>query len=70
MLGHADEGTTVRHYVKRTHVAPDLRVVIDQLVQRVEIDIPPGKTERRRRAGYDEGPHSRRTLRVGPFGWR
>ncbi len=22
----------MRHYVKRTHVAPDLRVVIDQLV--------------------------------------
>lgn len=32
LLGHADEGTTVRHYVKRTHVAPDLREVIDQLV--------------------------------------
>ena len=32
LLGHADEGTTVRHYVKRTHVAPDLRTVIDQLV--------------------------------------
>ncbi len=32
LLGHADEGTTVRHYVKRTHVAPDLRVVIDQLI--------------------------------------
>jgi integrase len=33
LLGHADEGTTVRHYVKRTHVAPDLRVVIDQLIE-------------------------------------
>ncbi|MFF2830451.1 hypothetical protein ACFVSK_01680 [Cellulosimicrobium cellulans] len=32
LLGHADEGTTVRHYVKRTHVAPDLRGVIDQLI--------------------------------------
>lgn len=32
LLGHADEGTTVRHYVKRNHVAPDLRVVIDQLI--------------------------------------
>ncbi|MFD6030835.1 MULTISPECIES: hypothetical protein [Cellulosimicrobium] len=31
-LSHTDEGTTVRHYVKRTHVAPDLRVVIDQLI--------------------------------------
>jgi len=25
LLAHADDGTTVRHYVKRTHVAPDLR---------------------------------------------
>ncbi|MEK8227411.1 hypothetical protein NKG05_16875 [Oerskovia sp. M15] len=40
LLGHADEGTTVRHYVKRTHVAPDLRAVIDQLIQQAE-----GKTE-------------------------
>ncbi|MFJ1511369.1 tyrosine-type recombinase/integrase [Cellulosimicrobium funkei] len=45
LLGHADEGTTVRHYVKRTHVAPDLRVVIDQLVQHAATDVPPGKTE-------------------------
>lgn len=45
LLGHADEGTTVRHYVKRTHVAPDLRVVIDQLVQQTSVDGPPGKTE-------------------------
>lgn len=42
---HADEGTTVRHYVKRTHVAPDLRVVIDQLVMRATVDVPQGKTE-------------------------
>jgi len=33
LLGHADEGTTVRHYVKRTHIAPDLRVVIDRLIE-------------------------------------
>ncbi len=45
LLGHADEGTTVRHYEKRTHVAPDLRVVIDQLVQQASVDGPPGKTE-------------------------
>lgn len=34
LLGHADEGTTVRHYVRRTHIAPDLRIIIDQLVDR------------------------------------
>ncbi|MDF9876903.1 hypothetical protein [Cellulosimicrobium cellulans] len=44
-LGHADEGTTVRHYVKRTYVAPDLRVVINQLVQQASVDSPQGKTE-------------------------
>lgn len=32
LLGHADESTTSRHYVQRIHVAPDLRVVIDELV--------------------------------------
>ncbi|MBO3102204.1 site-specific integrase [Cellulomonas sp. zg-ZUI168] len=32
LLGHADESTTARHYVQRIHVAPDLRVVIDELV--------------------------------------
>lgn len=32
LLGHADEMTTARHYVQRISVAPDLRVVIDQLV--------------------------------------
>jgi len=31
-LGHSDEATTKRHYVERVHVAPDMRVVIDQLV--------------------------------------
>jgi integrase len=41
LLGHADEGTTVRHYVKRTHVAPDLRVVIDQLVTQASEDVVP-----------------------------
>jgi integrase len=33
LLGHADESTTARHYVQRIHAAPDVRVVIDQLVQ-------------------------------------
>lgn len=32
LLGHADESTTARHYVQRIHVAPDVRVIIDQLV--------------------------------------
>lgn len=32
LLGHADETTTARHYVQRIHVAPDVRVVIDELV--------------------------------------
>jgi integrase len=32
LLGHADESTTARHYVQRIHIAPDVRVVIDQLV--------------------------------------
>jgi integrase len=32
LLGHSDESTTARHYVQRIHVAPDMRVVIDQLV--------------------------------------
>lgn len=41
LLGHADEGTTVRHYVDRTHIAPDLRIVIDQLVQQAEADESP-----------------------------
>ncbi|MGW9466879.1 hypothetical protein [Cellulosimicrobium funkei] len=44
--GHADEGTTVRHYVKRTHVAPDLRTVIDQLVTQASASsVREGKTE-------------------------
>ncbi len=33
LLGHTDEATTARHYVQRIHVAPDVRVVIDQLVE-------------------------------------
>lgn len=41
LLGHADEGTTLRHYVRRTHIAPDLRIVIDQLVQQAEADEAP-----------------------------
>ncbi|QDP76836.1 site-specific integrase [Cellulosimicrobium cellulans] len=46
LLGHADEATTTRHYVRRTHVAPDLRVVIDQLVAQVsEKDVQEGKEQ-------------------------
>lgn len=35
----------MRHYVKRTRVAPDLRVVIDQLVTQATTatDVVPGK---------------------------
>ena len=57
LLGHADEGTTVRHFAKRTHVAPDLRGVIDQLVQQAVVDVSPGARSVERRAGYYEGPH-------------
>lgn len=46
LLGHADESTTSRHYVQRIHVAPDLRVVIDELVaQTSEETLPEGKGE-------------------------
>ena len=45
MLGHADEGTTVRQYVKRNRVAPDLRVIIDQLISAA------GSTAAERRTG-------------------
>jgi integrase len=38
-LGHSDEATTKRHYVERVHVAPDLRVVIDQLVTQAAEDL-------------------------------
>ncbi len=41
LLGHADESTTARHYVQRIHVAPDVRVVIDQLVAQASEDAPP-----------------------------
>ncbi|WP_264031236.1 hypothetical protein [Cellulosimicrobium sp. SH8] len=36
LLGHSDETTTKRHYVRRLHVAPDLREVIDQLISRAD----------------------------------
>lgn len=42
LLGHADESTTARHYVRRIHVAPDLRVVIDQLVAQAAAEHPTG----------------------------
>lgn len=37
-LGHSTEATTLRHYVKRTHVAPDVRVVLDLLVTQPDAD--------------------------------
>lgn len=43
LLGHADESTTARHYVQRVHVAPDVRVVIDQLVQRTSATTESGE---------------------------
>ncbi|WP_374694127.1 tyrosine-type recombinase/integrase [Cellulomonas fimi] len=43
LLGHADESTTARHYVQRVHVAPDVRVVIDQLVQRTSATTASGE---------------------------
>lgn len=46
LLGHADEATTARHYVQRIHVAPDVRVVIDQLVTQASEEVSPeGKSE-------------------------
>ncbi|GAA1729134.1 hypothetical protein GCM10009809_25840 [Isoptericola hypogeus] len=59
LLGHADEGTTVRHYVKRTHVAPDLRTVIDQLVtQAATLGIRKGKRSEKGVRGTTKGPTS------------
>lgn len=39
-LGHSTEATTLRHYVKRTQVAPDIRVVLDMLVSEPDSDSP------------------------------
>ncbi|GAB2469887.1 hypothetical protein GCM10027063_07830 [Promicromonospora xylanilytica] len=39
-LGHSTEATTLRHYVKRTHIAPDVRVVLDLLVNQPDSDSP------------------------------
>lgn len=38
-LGHAGEATTRLHYVKRNHLAPDVRDVIDQLVTQASADL-------------------------------
>ena len=38
LLGHADESTTARHYVQRIHVAIDVRVVIDRLIQQTSAE--------------------------------
>lgn len=63
LLGHADEMTTVLHYVQRISVAPDLRMVIDQLVSQASEDATGSGPN-------DEGPHVRMIMRVGPFDWR
>ncbi|MEV0950723.1 hypothetical protein [Promicromonospora sp. NPDC050249] len=39
-LGPSTEATTLRHYVKRTHIAPAVRVVLDLLVNRPTSDSP------------------------------
>lgn len=45
LLGHADEGTAIRHYVECAYVAPDLWLDIDQLVQHASVEAPQAKTE-------------------------
>lgn len=67
LLGHADEATTARHYVQRIHVAPDVRVVIDQLIQQTASE---AAAERKQQVEKNQGPHIRRISRVGPLGWR
>jgi hypothetical protein len=70
LLGHADESTTSRHYVQQIHVAPDLRVVIDEFVSHTsEETLLEGKGESKGSGGSEEGPHSRIFMRVGPD-WR
>ncbi len=64
LLGHADEMTTARHYVQRISVAPDLRMVIDQLVSQASEDAT-GGSEKKGVAPNDEGPHFRMIMRVG-----
>lgn len=39
-LDHSMEVTTLRHYDKRTHIAPDLWVVLDLLVDQPDSDSP------------------------------
>jgi len=54
LLGHADESTTARHYVQRIHVAPDVRVVIDRLVEHANItELPTTQAHLARGGGAD-----------------
>ena len=39
-LGHSTEATTLRNYAKRTHIAPDVRVVLDLLADKPDSDSP------------------------------
>jgi integrase len=41
-LGHTSETTTRMSYVKRNRLAPDLRIVIDQLVVKASEDLLAG----------------------------
>lgn len=57
LLGHSDESTTARHYVQRLHVAPDLRVIIDQLVAQAPNDALEGPIRRvNGGSGMTKGP--------------
>ena len=51
-LGHADESTTRQHYVEPTRIAPDVRIVIDQLIARASFVEPEaGKAADERQSG-------------------
>lgn len=70
-LGRADESTTMRHFAGRTHMAPDLRSVIDEFVIQARVEGVDGwKRGVWRRPRNDEGSQIRRFLRVRPFAWR
>ncbi|MBO3102228.1 tyrosine-type recombinase/integrase [Cellulomonas fengjieae] len=59
LLGHSDESTTARHYVQRIHVAPDLRVIIDQLVAQASDEALEGPIRRvNGGSGMTKGPTS------------
>ncbi len=68
-LGHSDVATTKRHHVQRVRVAPDLRVVIDQLVTQaaedlLAEDVREGKCSENADLGTTKGPRS-----AGLCGW-